>query len=76
MSKTKSVSLDLPKASFNMGRIYPFKSKNSTGTTKWYQEIQLSYTASLDNQIDTKDSLLFTSEVWKHMRNGFKHEFP
>ena len=74
--KTKSVSLNLPKASFSMGRIYPFKSKNSSGPTKWYQEIQLSYTASLDNQIDTKDSLLFTSSIWKHMRNGFKQEIP
>ena len=74
--KTNNIMLDLPKASFNMGRIYPFKSKNSTGTTKWYQEIQLSYTASLDNQIDTKDSLLFTSEIWKHMKNGFKHDIP
>ena len=74
--KTKSVSLNLPKANFSMGRIYPFKSQNSSGPTKWYQEIQLSYTASLDNQIDTKDSLLFTSSIWKHMRNGFKQEIP
>ena len=74
--KTKSVSLNLPRANFSMGRIYPFKSQNSSGPTKWYQEIQLSYTASLDNQIDTKDSLLFTSSIWKHMRNGFKHEIP
>jgi hypothetical protein len=74
--KTKSVSLNLPKANFSMGRIYPFKSQNSSGPTKWYQEIQLSYTAELDNQIDTKDSLLFTSAIWKHMRNGFKHEIP
>jgi hypothetical protein len=74
--KTKSVSLNLPKANFSMGRIYPFKSQNSSGPTKWYQEIQLSYTASLDNQIDTKDSLLFTSSIWKHMKNGFKQEIP
>ena len=74
--KTKNILLDLPKASFNMGRIYPFRSKNSSGTSKWYQDIQLSYSASLDNQIDTKDSLLFTSEVWKHMKNGFKHDIP
>ncbi len=72
----KSVSLDLPKASFNMGRIYPFKSKNSSGTSKWYEEIQLSYSASLDNQIQTKDTLLFTSAVWKHMKNGFKQDIP
>ena len=74
--KTKTVSLNLPKVSFNAGRIYPFRSKNSSGPTKWYQELQLSYTASLDNQIDTKDSLLFTNKVWKNMKNGFKHDIP
>jgi lipopolysaccharide assembly outer membrane protein LptD (OstA) len=72
----KSVSLNLPKASFNMGRIYPFKPKESTGTAKWWQEIQLSYSASLDNQIETKDTLLFTSSVWKHIKNGFKQDIP
>jgi hypothetical protein len=74
--KNKTVSLNLPKFNFNAGRIYPFKSKNSTGTSKWYQEIQLSYSASLDNQINTRDSLLFTSKVWNNMRNGFKHDIP
>jgi len=74
--KTQQVSLNLPKVNFNASRIYPFKSKNSTGPTKWYQEIQLSYTASLDNQINTTDSLLFTNQVWKNMRNGFKHDIP
>lgn len=74
--KTRQVSLNLPKVNFNASRIYLFKGKNSTGPTKWYQEIQLSYTASLDNQINTTDSLLFTKEVWKNMRNGFKHDIP
>jgi lipopolysaccharide assembly outer membrane protein LptD (OstA) len=72
----KSVSLNLPQANFNMGRIYPFKSKNSSGTSKWWEEIQLSYSATLDNQIQTKDTLLFTSKVWKNMKNGFKQDIP
>ncbi len=74
--RNKTVSLDLPKASLNMSRIYPFKSKNSSGKPKWYEEIQLSYTASLDNQIDTRDTLLFTSAIWKNMKNGFKQDMP
>jgi lipopolysaccharide export system protein LptA len=74
--KNKTIMLDLPKASFNVSRIFPFKGKNSSGSSKWYQEIQLSYSASLDNQINTSDSLLFTSSVWKHMNNGFKHDIP
>ena len=74
--KNKTIMLDLPKGSFNVSRIFPFKGINSSGSSKWYQEIQLSYSASLDNQINTTDSLLFTSSVWKHMNNGFKHDIP
>jgi len=74
--KTKSVMLDLPKANFNVSRVYPFKSRKRAGSSRWYEDIQVSYTAQMDNQIDTKDSLLFTSQVWKHMKNGFKQEIP
>ncbi len=73
--KNKTVNLNLPKINFNVSRIYPLKGKSS-GTKKWYQELQFQYTASLDNQISTYDSLLFTNKVWKSMRNGFKHEAP
>jgi uncharacterized Rmd1/YagE family protein len=74
--KNKTVAVNLPKVSFNVGRIYPLKSKNSTGTKKWYEELQFQYSASLDNQISTYDSLLFTRKVLYNMRNGFKHEAP
>lgn len=73
--KNKTVSLDLPKFNFNMGRIYPLKGK-SAGTKKWYQELQFQYSASLDNQINTYDSILFTKNVFKNMRNGFKQDAP
>ena len=73
--KNKTVSLNLPKINFNVSRIYPLKGKSS-GAKKWYQELQFQYSASLDNQISTYDSLLFTNRVWKNMRNGFKHEAP
>ena len=75
-SKNGTIRLNLPKANFNVGRIYPLKSKNSTGPTKWYQELQFQYSAAFDNQINTYDSLLFTKEVWDTMDNGFKHEIP
>jgi hypothetical protein len=72
----KTVALNLPKANFNVGRIYPLKGKNSAGPPKWYQELQFSYSASIDNQINTVDSLLFTPSVFDHMRTGFRHEAP
>jgi len=74
--KNKTVSLNLPKVNFNISRIYPLKGRNSTGARKWYQELQFQYSASLDNQINTYDSLLFTKKIWSNMRNGFKHEAP
>jgi lipopolysaccharide assembly outer membrane protein LptD (OstA) len=72
----KTVSLNLPKAAFNMSRIYPLKGRRHTGPTKWYQELQLQYSAQFDNQINTYDSLLFTSQVWENARMGFKHVIP
>ncbi len=72
----KTINLNLPKVSFNAGRIYPLKGRNSVGPKKWYQELQFQYSASLDNRIATYDSLLFTNKVWKSMQNGFKHEAP
>jgi lipopolysaccharide assembly outer membrane protein LptD (OstA) len=74
--RNKTVDLNLPKIDFNVGRIYPLKSKYSTGPSKWYQEIQFQYTASVNNSIHTTDSLLFTSAVWKNMQSGFKHSAP
>ncbi|MFN8241101.1 MAG: putative LPS assembly protein LptD [Bacteroidales bacterium] len=74
--RTRVVNLNLPKASFNMARIYPLKRKNQSGSTKWYQELQFQYSASVDNQITTTDSMLFTKSVFNNMRNGFKHEAP
>jgi hypothetical protein len=75
-TKNQTVSLNLPKASFNVARIYPLKPSNMTGQSKWYQELQFSYSAQVDNQINTYDSLLFTSDVFNHMKNGFKHDAP
>ena len=71
-----TVSLNLPKAAFNMSRITPLKGKRHTGPTKWYQDLQLQYSAQFDNQINTYDSLLFTSQVWQNSKMGFKHSIP
>ena len=75
-NQKKTVNLNLPNARFNMNRIYPLKSKQQTGKTKWYQDLQFQYSASLENRINTYDSLMFTNEMFKNMQNGFKHEAP
>ena len=74
--KYPTVNLNLPKINFNMSRIYPLKSRKRSGPDKWYQELSFSYSAKVDNQISTYDSLLFTNKVWKNMKTGFSHEVP
>ncbi len=74
-SQTKAVALNLPKLSFNMNRIYPFRGKRST-SQHWYDNIDLTYNALLENRIKTLDTLLFTSQVFDDMNNGFKQTIP
>ena len=74
--KNKTVQLNLPKVNFNVGRIYPFKSKNVQEHQNGIRRFSFSIQHHLDNQISTYDSLLFTSDVLENMNNGFKHEAP
>jgi|WetSurMetagenome_2_1015567.scaffolds.fasta_scaffold02074_8 hypothetical protein len=73
---TKHVSVNLPKMIFTMNRIYPLKSRNNPGQTKWWKELQFQYSASLNNQVNTDDSILFTNKVWKKLQSGFQHQAP
>ena len=75
-SNTKGVNLTMPKVSFNMARLTPFKRKKPMGPKRWYEDIQLSYSSMLENRINTYDSLLFTSNVFDDMKNGYKHDIP
>jgi len=74
--QNKTMMLNLPKGSLTVSRIYPFKPRKPVGKSRWYHDITTQYTASFENKIDTYDSLLFTSAVWKSMKNGFRHEIP
>jgi hypothetical protein len=75
-SQTKMVDLRLPTMTFNVTRLYPFRSKKSSGSMKWFQNIQISYNAKLDNRITSVDSLLFTQQTLNNMKNGFSHSIP
>jgi len=74
-TSTDVISINLPKATLSASRFYPFKPKNPV-KSRWYHDIQMQYTANVDNQIKTYDSVLFTNKVWSDMTNGFKHSIP
>ena len=75
-SANQTVTMNLPKMTFTASRIYLFKNKNKVGATKWYEDISIQYTANLNNQINTYDSLLLTKSVFNDMKNGFTHQIP
>ena len=71
-----TVSLTLPDLNISISRFYPFKRKHAAGKERWYEKISMSYTGQLSNKIDTKESMLFKSNLIKDWQNGFKHDIP
>ena len=75
-SKSNDVNLTLPVMTFNMDRKYPFRRKNSSGDTKWYEDIEIQYSSKLENRISTADTLLFHGTKFSDFENGFQHTIP
>ncbi|MFA6200925.1 MAG: putative LPS assembly protein LptD [Bacteroidales bacterium] len=73
---TGAISLDLPSLSLSTSQFYPFRRKKSKGSSKWYEDITFSYNTNLMNSINTIDTILFTDQVFKSMKNGMKHTIP
>ena len=71
-----TLTMNLPKGSFNASTIYPFRSKTGAGKLKWYENIGFSYNSQFDNYIDIADSALFLSSTWNDLNYGFKHTIP
>lgn len=74
--RDSTISVTLPNLVLSMTRIYPFKRKDAVGADKWYEKIQMQYTADLQNSISTKDYLFFKSNLIKDWKNGIKHDIP
>ncbi len=75
-SRDTTISLTFPQMTFNVNRLYPFKSKNASGKEKWYQKIGMSYSFDMQNSINTKEYLLLNSNLSKDWQNGVKQSIP
>ena len=71
-----TVALTLPDLNISLSRFYPFKRKHAAGNERWYEKISMSYTGHLSNSINTKEDLLFKSNLVKDWRNGMQHQIP
>ena len=74
--RDSTISLSLPDLNISVSRFYPFKRKHMVGKERWYEKISMSYTGHLSNSIDTKENLLFKSDLVNDWRNGFQHNIP
>ncbi len=70
---TREVTASLPNLDFTMQTIFPFKQKERVGAERWYEKVALQYSSSLQNQIQTKDSLLLTPRVFDNLKFGVRH---
>lgn len=75
-TEDSTISVTLPSVNVNMSQVYPFKRKNPVGKERWYEKIRLSYTMTLSNSIDTKESLLLRSSFVKDWKNAVRHQLP
>lgn len=75
-SQTSIVNLGFPKVSLTMNEFYPFRNEDQEGETNWIQNFRLNYSANLDNDAQTYDSLLFTNKMFEKRNSGFKHSVP
>ena len=74
--RDSTISLQLPDLSVSVSRFYPFKRKKMAGKERWYEKISMSYTGHLSNSINTKEDLLFKSNLIKDWSNGMQHNIP
>lgn len=75
-SRDSAIAVTLPDLTATMSRIFPFKRKHSVGKERWYEKISMSYTGTFTNSIDTKENLLFKSNLIKDWRNAMQHSIP
>jgi len=74
--QTKTITFGLPTATFTMNRINPFKSKTET-KKHWYDEINITYSANLQNHLTTYDSTIKNDILNPtKYRSGLDQEIP
>nr|WP_235817118.1 MULTISPECIES: putative LPS assembly protein LptD [Bacteroides] len=74
--RDSSINVTLPDLNISLTTIFPFKRKKAVGEEKWYEKISVRYTGRLKNSIQTKDNLLFKSNLIRDWENGMQHEIP
>ncbi len=74
-SLDSSYAFTVPNFTLTMNRIYPFKRREAAGKERFYEEISLSYTSTLDNKINFKASEFGGEDFLSKFKTGLRHNF-
>ena len=75
-TKDSLVAITLPNMNVNMSTAFPFRKKQALGKEQWYEKISFTYSASLQNNISTKEDQLFKSNLIRDWNNKVTHNIP
>ena len=74
--RDSSIAVTLPDLNISLSTTFPFKRKRQVGEERWYEKISFSYTGRFTNSIQTKDNMLFKSNLIKDWENAMQHNIP
>lgn len=75
-SQTEIVNMTFPSLTLNVNRQYPFRKKNSSGSFKWYENIQVEYKSKFISDLSVQESNFFTTNILDSLQSGFQHDIP
>ncbi|HTI90627.1 MAG TPA: putative LPS assembly protein LptD [Puia sp.] len=70
------VSVSLPNLSFTAPTIYPFQSKEFTGTPKWYEKFGIGLSSTVSGSANFYDSLFSFKRIIDTFQYGSQHSIP
>ncbi len=73
---TRLVNLNLPDIGLTMTTIYPFQKKDLIGSRKWYEQLGISYSGNVRNQISFYDTAFSMQQIKDTAQWGAQHNLP
>ncbi len=76
-SVSKETSLNLPDIAFSVNTLYPFRKKEPTGESKWYENIGIGYQGSTRTTSSFNDTIgRLGNQLLRNVKYGAQHQVP